>query len=167
MTGLFLRSSAILSPCGLYRYSLSRVWDERLPLVCWVMLNPSTADADRDDPTIRRCVGFARDWGAGGIVVTNLFAFRATDPRELFRAKGPVGPDNDRHIAESSGGRRTLAAWGAHGGYLGRDLEVLRLLGALGCRVECLGLTKKGLPRHPLYVSGQAQPAPLPPAKGD
>src|SRR5262245_19133112 len=101
MGDLFQTKEALISPCGLYRYWLTRTWDNSLRRVCWVMLNPSTADAEQDDPTIRRCVGFARSWGAGGIIVVNLFAFRASDPKALLRAADPVGPDNDGHILKS------------------------------------------------------------------
>lgn len=158
MSDLFLATDACVSACGLYRYWLTRVWDEALPQVCWVMLNPSTADATEDDPTVRRCLGFARSWGCGGIAVVNLFAFRATDPRALRRAKAPVGPENDRHIAEQAEGRRVVAAWGTGGNYLGRDREVLTLLRVLGRPVECLRLSAGGHPCHPLYLPASLRP---------
>lgn len=114
-------------------------------------LNPSTADAARDDPTIRRCIGLARRWGFGGITVVNLFAFRATKPADLKTAFDPVGPRNDSTIRKVIHGVPVIAAWGTHGGFGGRDRAVLKLL----CghpRVFTMGLTKQGHPRHPLYV---------------
>ena len=155
-----VRSDALISQCGRYRYWLTRTWDADKPPVCWVMLNPSTADASADDPTIRRCMAFARAWGAGGIVVVNLFALRATDPREL-RAQpfNVIGPDNDWHILASTEGRRVIAAWGAHGGQSARDRRVMRLLE--GRDVVCLGVTKDGFPRHPLYVRRDMKPVPF------
>ena len=108
-------STAEISPCGLYRYRLTRTWDAAAPALLFVMLNPSTADASEDDPTIRRCLGFARRERAGGLVVANLFAFRATDPKALEDAADPIGPDNARWIEtcvrETSG--PIVAAWGA------------------------------------------------------
>src|SRR5262249_62207047 len=92
MTVATLRCAAGFSRCGRYRYWLTRTWDAARPAVCWLMLNPSTADAARDDPTIRRCIGLARRWGHGGIVVVNLFAWRAPDPAAPARAPAPARP---------------------------------------------------------------------------
>lgn len=156
-----LERSAVISGDGRYRYELRRVWNSDRPTVGWIMLNPSTADADHDDPTIRRCVSFARAWGYGGIVVRNLFAYRATDPRALRFQTDPVGPANDEHLMGGAHGGDgiTICAWGAHGTYRNRDLAVVALL----CRdpdvrVHHLGLTKDGAPRHPLYVRGDTPP---------
>jgi hypothetical protein len=124
------------------------------------MLNPSTADAERDDPTIRRCGGFARAWGFGAMTVVNLFALRATDPARLRRARDPIGRDNDRHIAEAAAGADALVlAWGIHGALRDRDRAVLALLSEL--RPSCLGLTRGGHPRHPLYLPRAAAPVPF------
>src|SRR5262249_33972176 len=126
---------------------------------------PSTADAARDDPTIRRCIGLARRWGHGGIVVVNLFAWRATDPAELARAADPVGPANDQALRRRARGLRLIAAWGCPGSLLGRADAVLRLL--RGRRLECLGGTAAGQPRHPLYVAGDVVPVAFrPPTEG-
>ena len=143
--------SAVISPCGCYRYRLSRTWDGRkLPLV-WIMLNPSTADAEIDDPTIRRCISFSRREGLGGIEVLNIFALRATNPKELRVAVDPIGPDNDQWIREVLHAHsRCVAAWGEHGKYLGRGFAVLRTLWEAGLDVQCLG----DKPRHPLYIRG-------------
>jgi hypothetical protein len=125
------------------------------------MLNPSTADAVRDDPTIRRCIGFARRWGYGGVEVVNLFAFRASDPRALRGAPDPVGEKNDRHLASVA--RRVdamVVAWGVHGALAARDREVLTLL-SRWARLLALGWTRSGSPRHPLYLRRDVRPRPL------
>ena len=111
-----LDNGAELSDCGLYRYLLTRTWDAQCERVVFIGLNPSTADATEDDPTIRRIIGFARSWGYGGVDMLNLFAFRATDPSDLKAAVDPVGPKNDRYLAEyTSRSHATVAAWGVHG----------------------------------------------------
>lgn len=140
---------AVISPCGRYRYRLSRTWDARkLPLV-WIMLNPSTADAEVDDPTIRRCVSFSKREGAGGLEVLNLFALRAPDPKQLRVAPDPIGPDNDEWIRQVLHPHtRVVAAWGEHGRHLDRGPTVLRTLSGLD--VLCLG----DKPKHPLYIKG-------------
>lgn len=161
---------ALISRDGLYRYRLSRSWDAKKPRVVFVMLNPSTADATQDDPTIRKCIGFAKRWGMGEIVVVNLFAWRATDPRELYRAPPSVdiiGPDNDEQIVAEThcpNGHDdndepinppalVVAAWGIHGALNGRDADALELFAAHGIDASCLGTTKEGHPRHPLMVA--------------
>jgi hypothetical protein len=152
------KSRALLSECGTYRYRLSRQWTFGAFRLAWVMLNPSTADAEQDDPTIRRCMGFARAWGYGGIVVVNLFALRATDPRELRHHADPVGVENDEHIrkvARDEGA--VVCAWGAHPFASERAAEVLRIIRANQPTALCLGTTKGGAPRHPLYVKGTTE----------
>lgn len=164
MTNLFLKSTAQLSACGLYRYSLSRVWDQDKYAATWIMLNPSTADATQDDPTIRRCCGFAEAWGLGGIYVVNLFAFRATEPKRLRTAHDPIGPENDSAIIGACmAGNITVAAWGTVGEFLGRGAQVLEMLHARRIAVHHLGLTQGGHPRHPLYASGDLEPVPFTP----
>jgi hypothetical protein len=146
-----VRRAASFSRDGRYRYSLRRAWSDG-PAVTWVLLNPSTADARVDDPTIRRCIGFSRRWGFGALEVVNLFALRATDPKILPRAPDPVGASNDaalrRALARSA---VVVAAWGEHGRLHGRSARVRRWLpdGALA-----LGLNASGEPVHPLYVPG-------------
>jgi len=165
MTAETLRRAAGFSRCGRYRYWLTRTWDAARPAVCWLMLNPSTADAARDDPTIRRCMGLAGRWGHGAIVVVNLFAWRATDPAKLACAADPVGSANDGVLRRRAQGLRLIAAWGCQGNLLGRADAVLRLLG--GRRLECVGVTAAGQPRHPLYVRGDVVPVAFrPPAEG-
>jgi hypothetical protein len=142
---------------GPYRYTLWRLWDDR-PHVVFIMLNPSTADAQADDPTIRRCMGFARLWGYGGICVVNLFAYRSTDPRALATVLDPVGPRNDEQIDSTIGGADLIvAAWGAHG-TIGARSAVVRALVEKHRPLHHLGLTKNGSPRHPLYLRGDTQP---------
>jgi hypothetical protein len=157
-----LVKAATLSACGRYRYNLLRTWDIARPAVCWVMLNPSTADADRDDNTIRKVTKYARTWGHGGIVVVNLFALRSTDPAELYKTgAAAVGPENDGCILTAArGAGLVMAAWGNHGAYRARQAEVVTALRVAGVRLHHLGLTKDGHPRHPLYLADDLEPEP-------
>jgi hypothetical protein len=140
-----------------YRYLLTRTWTPG-PVVLFVMLNPSTADAATDDPTMRRCLGFARRHGFGGLTVVNLFALRTTDPAGLGEHPDPVGPDTDAFIAAAASSTdRHVAAWGAHPTARTRAAAVTAALTSLAHRgrrssLACLGLTKTGQPRHPLYL---------------
>lgn len=136
---------------GRYRYLLGRSWGHG-PRMLWVLANPSTADALDDDPTVRRCVGFATRHGYGGLLVVNLWAWRATDPRELARVADPVGRENDAFIAHATRASSgpVVLGWGARG----ERSRVDAVLALLGDRpVRCLGVTRSGHPRHPLYVS--------------
>ncbi|SFI15082.1 DUF1643 domain-containing protein [Albimonas pacifica] len=147
-------SGAVISDCGLYRYRLWRRWGAG-PTCVFIMLNPSTADAKQDDPTIRRCIGFAKREGCGGLVVANLFAYRATSPKDMKAASDPVGPKNDEHLrwcADLATGP-VIAGWGTHGSFMGRAAVVRRMLSG---RISHLGLTAAGEPRHPLYLKGDA-----------
>lgn len=122
------------------------------------MLNPSTADERSDDPTIRRCIGFARDWGYGGVEIVNLFALRATDPRELRDAGDPVGPRNDAYVVRTAErSALVVLAWGSHGGLRARDTQVLALLSPRA-RLLALGWTRARKPRHPLYLRRDVRP---------
>ena len=142
---------AKISECGKYRYLLTRVWGDGDSAV-FLMLNPSTADATVDDPTIRRCIGFAKAWGYAGISVVNLFAWRATKPRELHKARDPVGPENDDWIRKTCDGRLVVCAWGAVADvHWRRVAHVVSMLP--GANLRCLGTTRSGAPRHPLYVA--------------
>ena len=141
-----------------YRYLLTRGPDDARAHVVFVMLNPSVADQVRDDPTIRRVIGFARRLGFARLSVVNLFAMRTTDPRRLYRARDPVGPDNDAAIrAAVADATLVIAAWGNHGALHDRAAQVLPLLPA----PHHLGLTARGQPRHPLYLPASAAPTPL------
>lgn len=146
--------SAVISGDGVYRYRLDRRWGPG-DTVAWIMLNPSTADAYTDDPTLRRITAFSRDWGFGRLIVVNLYALRATDPAQLWTPPDPVGPDNDRHIAEAVACHEVMVAWGANA----RADRVAKVLDVIGRQpgvghLHCLGVTKTGAPKHPLYVAG-------------
>lgn len=152
---------ALMDREGIYRYDLWRVWDPALPRLGWLMLNPSTADASADDPTLRRCMGFARQWGYGGVTLRNLFAFRASDPRTLVTAPDPVGPLNDQHLTgEWPSVTMIVAGWGGstYAQSTGRARHVAELMGAAGHRLHCLGVTKSGQPLHPLYQPSDSIP---------
>lgn len=155
-----VRRWAELSPDGDHRLLLGRQWNDERPLVAFIGLNPSTADATTDDPTVRRCVSFALDWGFGGLLVANLFTFRAADPRLLAAAKTPLtfGADN---ALRDVGDRADLVieSWGAHAmaTSTGRDRHVRALL-AGRARRAVLGLTQDGAPRHPLYAPAGTTP---------
>lgn len=141
--------SANLSRDGRYRYALGRRWDETRPQVLFIGLNPSTADALTDDRTVRRCIGFAQSWGCGGIAVANLFAFRTATPSELKLVADPVGPLNDAWLVRLIAGTELIVvAWGNDGRFRNRDRDVLKLVP----QAKCLGVTRGGAPRHPLYV---------------
>lgn len=169
----------IFSPNRVYRYTLWREWPAPTPelyhtedphleyypgrhdqYVMFIGLNPSTADETKDDPTIRKCVGFAKRWGYGALCMTNLFAFRATDPKVMMEQRyNALGPDSNRWLLECSrDAGRLVAAWGANGKFLNRDKDVVQMLDFL----ECLRKTKAGHPEHPLYVPYTAQPIPFP-----
>ncbi len=157
--------SATLSGCGRYRYAL---WRETGCLggegtVLFVMLNPSTADAEQDDPTIRRCIRFARDWGYAKLAVGNLYALRATHPAALASSDDPVGPDNDEWLTKlASNAWTTILAWGAHPMAQRRSRDVLQLVESCsGGTAQCLGQTKSLAPRHPLYVRASKHPEPF------
>ena len=153
---------AILSPSGTYRYLLQRFWNPRLETLNFIMLNPSTADASVDDPTIRRCLGFARDLGFGSIEVTNLFALRSTDPKAIRAHPCPIGPENDETIINSAKVcQMTVCAWGNHGDFMGRSKHVLGLLREAGITPHALRVSKTGAPGHPLYLPADLQPAVL------
>lgn len=150
---------ATFSECRTYRWILWRKWDDALPPCVFIGLNPSTADETEDDPTIRRCVGFAQSWGLGGLVMLNAFAFRATDPKVMMAAGDPVGEANDRTIAlvtyaASCQRGRIIAAWGAHCPDE-RQREVCRQVNG---ELYCLGRTKSGKPKHPLYLRADTRP---------
>ena len=160
-----MRREAEISPCGLHRYRLTREWAPTLPTIAFVMLNPSTADGEIDDPTIRRCIGFARDLGYGRLHVVNLFTYRATDPRELPEALGAGirlnGPLADDHLVKltynvAASGGLVIAAWGVGLPSLATRMnqQIARIVPAMAC----LGTTKHGAPRHPLYPSRTARP---------
>lgn len=166
---------AIISPDGLYRYKLGRTWDPRIVPATFIMLNPSTADAEVDDRTIGRCMSFAREWGCGGLIVVNLYAYRSTMPERLWAPDvlDPVGPENDRHITDVTDRSfldfpgnpcprgPLVAAWGVNA----RPDRVAQVLALPGMdQIQCLGVTKDGHPGHPLYVKGGTPLRPFAPS---
>ncbi len=154
-------STAVYSDCERYRYSLTRTWDTEGRRVLFVMLNPSTATEVQNDPTVERCERRARALGYGAFQVTNIFAWRDTDPKKMRAAANPVGPENDAAILQGvSWADAVVAAWGAHGAHLDRGPEVEALLRHTGQPLFHLGLTQAGHPKHPLYISYARQPEP-------
>lgn len=152
-----IRSSACISECGNYRYWLLRQWNERRPSLTWIMHNPSTADQANDDPTIRRCISFAKMWNFGGIVVVNLFAYRATDPKKLLKALDPIGPVCDKSIRQWTRNAMVICAWGIPC-LMPRNREVYAMLVNGNSAIFCLGLTRDGHPKHPLYIPKKQEP---------
>jgi len=162
-----MKKHATISPCGKYRYWLERIWDDSgSDFLNFIMLNPSTADAEIDDPTIRKCIGFAKRWGFGGMHVVNLFALRATNPRELFTTPCPLGPHNESFLnASVLSAPKTVVDWGACAFAKDRAAEVLAGLPKSDRhQIVCLGLNADGSPKHPLYVPYDVTPIPYPTA---
>lgn len=152
-------SVAVYSDCESYRYSLTRVWEDQGGKVLFVMLNPSTATEVQNDPTVERCERRARTLGFGGFRVTNIFAWRDTDPRKMRAAKDPIGPHNDAAIIEGTDwADQVIVAWGTHGAHMDRGAEMAKLLRATGQPLYHLGLSKQGHPKHPLYLPYTQQP---------
>ncbi|MEL6221262.1 MAG: DUF1643 domain-containing protein [Cyanobacteria bacterium J06627_8] len=148
-------SGAVFSPCQAYRYSLWRVWNAQAPKVLFIGLNPSTADAENNDPTIRRCIGFANEWGYGGVYVANLFSWRSPHPRLLKQAAEPIGEHtNDWLVKLNDETDLTIACWGNNGSFQHRDIAVMGFLKGL----HCLRMTKQGNPSHPLYLPKHLAP---------
>lgn len=147
--------TAIISPCQRYRYQLWRSWDIHGKTVCFVGLNPSTADAEQDDPTITRCINFAKQWDFGNLCMLNLFAYRATEPEEMIKQQAQAfGPLNDFYLAQPL--QRcdlTVVCWGANGKYFNQDLHVLRMIDT----PMCFEMNKNHTPKHPLYVKSDTK----------
>jgi hypothetical protein len=156
-------NTALFDETRRYRYRLCRHLspggDRR---VTFAMLNPSTADEVANDPTVRRCIGYAMSWGYHWLEVVNIFAWRSTDPRELLKVEDPVGPDNDQAIVDAaSTSDLVVCAWGVHGKLRDRGEAVAGLLRDAGVAPYCLDRTRSGAPRHPLYLRGDLKPIPL------
>jgi len=150
-----LYSNAIFSKDRVYRYALWRIWDDLLPKLLFIGLNPSTADETNDDPTMRRCIRFSKDLGYGGFIMGNIFAYRSTDPHKLKKINNPVGNKNNywlKKLNDEAG--MTIAAWGTHGKYLDRGIKVKSLI----TNLYCLRITKDGYPSHPLYLPSTLKP---------
>ena len=152
-------SVAVYSDCERYRYLLTRIWDLAGKRVLFIMLNPSTATEQQNDPTVERCERRARALGFGGFRVCNIFAFRATDPKVMRAVADPVGPENDDAIRGSlPWADHIICAWGAHGAHLDRGAQMERVLRESGRSLHNLGLTKAGAPKHPLYIGYSEKP---------
>lgn len=159
-------SWAEISDDGQYRYVLGRRWGSGAACMTFVMLNPSTADAEVDDPTIRRCIGFAKREGHDGLMVVNLFAYRSSSPAEMAASPSPLGPDNQSYVMDVLRAHAALdagpvvAAWGAffdsHSMMRNIALPIARCATKAGIELRALGLTKSGEPQHPLYISSDA-----------
>jgi hypothetical protein len=150
-----MNKGATISDDKKYRYSLYRIWDDELPKVAIVGLNPSTADENFDDPTIKRCIEFVKNWGYGGFYMLNLFAYRATDPNELSKVNDPVGKDNEKFILETiSKVDKVICAWGNGGNYLNQNIKILSLINS----PYCLKINQSGEPSHPLYLRRDLRP---------
>lgn len=152
-------STAVYSDCENYRYLLTRIWEPEGRKALFIMLNPSTATEVQNDPTVERCERRARALGFGGFRVTNIFAWRDTDPKAMRAAAEPIGAANDATIAQSCDwADQIIAAWGAHGAHLQRGAAVETVLRATGRPVFHLGLTQAGHPKHPLYIAYTQRP---------
>jgi hypothetical protein len=152
---------AVISECGKFRYRLTRTWGYGSPLL-FIMLNPSTADSEVDDATIRRCVKFAQSHDFPGLEVVNLFAYRATDPRDLRNAGYPLGPENDEHIAAAvKDSAAVCLAWGANVAGLERPQIVLPMVRQMGVKLQCLRITRSGYPQHPLMLPSSCRLMPF------
>lgn len=168
-----MTNTCTFSPCRQYRYTLEHVIDpmqhEYSPRrIMWIGLNPSTADEQQLDPTLRRIRRFSADWGYTAFVMTNLFAYRATDPRDMMAAANPVGPENNMRLLKTAGAVETIvAAWGAHGRFMDREKTVRRMLASVGDSIHCLALTKRGQPKHPLYIGAATKLKPFNPKSSD
>jgi len=153
-------TTARISECQQYRYELRRIWDDALPPCVFIGLNPSTADATQDDPTIRRCINFAKSWGMGSLVMVNAYAFRATDPSDMKKALDPIGIENNASLKSvvqeaADRGGIVIAAWGNHCDQL-REVSLMWMKDII--EVRCLGKTKTGKPKHPLYIKSDVEP---------
>lgn len=154
-------TGATFSRCKRWRYLLWRRWDAHKPAANFLMLNPSTADEHQLDPTCARARDFAQRWGYGALIVTNVFAWRATDPQVLRAVGDPVGRGNDAAILRAAReAALVVAAWGNHGTYLERSRNVVSNLRAAGVALHALRLNAGGEPAHPLYLSSKLQPIP-------
>ena len=168
-----VRSDAIFSDCGRYRYWLERIWDLGKPILLWVLLNGSTAGSVRNDPTVKRVIGFTKHWEFGGLWLVNAYAAMATKPRDLLAMDDNVGPRNRYYVQKTvrDAWQRTrdlskshespvIVGWGNDGAQGDQDLRVLEwiLHAGVPVRLQCLGVTRRGCPRHPLYCAADTAP---------
>jgi len=152
-------SGAFFSDCRRWRYLLWRRWDPARPVANFLMLNPSTADEWKLDPSCTRARLYAERWGYGALIVTNIFGWRATDPEEMKAVRDPVGRGNDRAILRAARESEiVVCAWGNHGTHRSRSDAVRRLLDGAGIEARVLRMNASGEPAHPLYLSGDLRP---------
>ena len=160
------KSTAVYSECEQYRYALERRWGDGNRFLVMIMLNPSTATESQNDPTVERCERRARMWDMDGLLVLNIFAFRATDPKDMKAAADPVGPHNDRTIMDALAGvamnpqSQIVCGWGTHGDHQNRSAAVLAMIERHGIQPMALSWTKDGHPQHPLYIGYNRKPRP-------
>ena len=153
-----MEKKAIISKDKIYRYKLSRTWDSTKPTILFIGLNPSIADENVDDPTITRCINFAKDWGYGTLLIANLFAFRSTYPKDIYLIDDPIGKDNDHYLLECvTQSDLIVACWGNNGTYMNREKVITELVPNL----YCLQKNKKGTPHHPLRPPRNIHPLPF------
>ena len=153
-----LHRSAVISPCGKFRYLLLRVWDDKLPAITFCMLNPSRADGEVDDPTLLTCVAFAKALGYGRLRIVNMYAYRATDPKDLKAAGWQVGPENDAHLVDAfASGDPVICAWGVNARGQLRQAQVLDMV-RMWTTPLALAVSKDGVPLHPLYLNRDLVP---------
>ncbi len=150
-----IKKNAILSQDRKHRYMLSRIWDENTGAVVFIGLNPSTADENNDDRTIKKCIKYAKDWGYGGIYMINLFSFRATNPNKMLSALNPTNDENDKYIEKYINiGKKVICAWGNDGSFQDRNNDITNKFKDL----YCLKLNQTGQPAHPLYLEDNLKP---------
>jgi len=150
-----MKKSAVISADKIYRYELRRIWDDSKSFVMFIGLNPSTADEANDDPTITRCINYARAWGYGGLIMANLFAFRSTDPSQLRMTPEPIGAENNSYLSKLQDEvAMIVVAWGNHGSLFNRGNEVIKMLK----NPHFLEMSKEGQPKHPLYLKADLKP---------
>ena len=160
-------AGAVFSRCRRWRYLLWRCWDESKPAANFLMLNPSTADERRLDPSCTRARNYAERWGFGAVVITNIFGWRATDPEEMKSVRDPVGPGNDAAIVKAAReAKLVVCAWGNHGVHLNRSEAVLDLLRKTRIRMHVLRVNGAGYPAHPLYLPASLKPTRWPLIRG-
>ena len=153
-----MEKKANISKDKIYRYTLSRTWDSTKPTVLFIGLNPSIADENVDDPTVTRCINFAKDWGYGTLLMANLFAYRSTYPKEIYLIDDPIGKDNDYYLLECvKQSDLIIACWGNNGTYMGREKIIKELVPNL----YCLQKNKNGTPHHPLRLPRNINPIPF------
>lgn len=153
-----MEKKAIISKDKIYRYKLSRTWDSTKPTILFIGLNPSIANENVDDPTITRCINFAKDWGYGTLLMANLFAFRSTYPKDIYLIDDPIGKDNDHYLLECvTQSDLIVACWGNNGTYMNREKVITELVPNL----YCLQKNKNGTPHHPLRLPRNIDPVPF------